>query len=137
MDQQIMSKVLEANTFDVPKSLVEKEFQNLRSQVSADKLPDGYEDMLRKNAETNVRRSLIVNAIYEREPSVEVTPEELNEMLDEYAQKNNKTKDELISALYNSNQMDNFVGILRFAKVIDFIIDNSKQQPQQASEEVK
>lgn len=127
MDQQIMTKVLAVNTFDVPKSMIEDEFNNLRSRVKSEQLSDEIVAQIRKNAEFNVRMALISNAIYEKETSTEVTPEELNRMLEDHAAKSNKTKDELISALYNAKQMDNFVGVLRFAKVIDFIIDNAKK----------
>jgi trigger factor len=127
MDQQIMTKVLAVNVFDVPKSMVEEELRNIRARVKAEQVSDEIMAELRRSAEFSVRRSLIANAIYEKEPTTEVTPEELNQMLDEYAAKEHKTKDELISALYNSKQMDSFVGILRFAKVVDFIIDNAKK----------
>jgi trigger factor len=135
MDHQIMTKLLDNNKFDVPKKLVEMEYKHIMSRIKADKLPDEFIAELRKNAEFNVRRALIANAIYEKEPSIEVTPEELDAKLEEQARQSNKTKDEVISALYNSNQMDNFVGVIRFTKVIDFIIDNAKKQEQKVEEQ--
>lgn len=134
MDHQIMTKLLEANKFDAPKKLVDAEFKHIMSRIKADNIPDEFKAELRKNAEFNVRRALIANAIYEKEPSIEVTPEELDIKLEEQAKQSNKTKDEVISALYNSNQMDNFVGVIRFTKVIDFIIDNAKKQEKKVEE---
>ena len=135
MDHQIMTKLLENNKFDAPKRLVDAEYKHIMSRIKTDQLPAEFLGELHKNAEFNVRRALIANAIYEKESSIEVTPEELDAKLEEQARQSNKTKDEVISALYNSNQMDNFVGVIRFTKVIDFIIDNAKQQEKKVEEQ--
>jgi len=128
IDGQIANKLLEVNKFDAPRSLVDVELEGLKNRISKEKaLPDEFVEQLRKNAEFNVKRAMIFDAIYEKEKSVEVTPEELDFALDEHAKINNKTKDELISALYNSKQMDNFVGVIRIAKVVDFITNNVKK----------
>ena len=128
IDSQVANKLLEINKFDAPKSLVDVELDGLMKRISAEtKVPDEFKEQLRKNAEFNVKRAMIFDAIYEKEKSIEITPDELDGALDEHAKINNKTKDELISALYNSKQMDNFVGVLRTTKVIDFIINNVKK----------
>jgi len=132
MDRQIMTKLFEANEFTVPQSMVDEETNRLRSRVRVQgEMPEQLVEELRKNAEYNVKRAIITDAIYEKEDSIEVTPDELNELLEEHAKMNNKTKDELVSALYNSGQMDSFVGILRVSKVIDFIIDNVKKESEE------
>lgn len=128
MDRQIMSKLFETNSFTIPKSMIKDELTRLRTQVKGENLPEQVIKELEKNAEYNVRRAIIVDAIYEKEDDIEVTPEELNGLLEEHAKMNNKTKDEWVSILYNSGQMDNFVGILRVIKVVDFIIDNVKKE---------
>jgi len=135
MDSQIISKLLELNKFEAPKSLVGAELQRLRNSIKADKLPEEFMADLKRNAEYNVKRAMLVEAIYGKESSIEVLPEELNILLEEHAKINNKTKDELISALYNSKQMDQFVGILKFSKVIDFIINNAKRKENQEQKE--
>ena len=131
MDRQIMDKLFEANSFTVPKSMVKDELTNLRTGVQGKNIPEQVIKELEKNAEYNVRRAIITDAIYEKENDIEVTPEELNELLEEYAKADNKTKDDLVSALYNSGQMDNFVGRLRVMKVIDFIINNVKKESEE------
>jgi trigger factor len=136
MDQQVISKLLEKNEFVAPKSLVDQELKHIMSRIKVEKIQDEFVAELRKNAEFNVKRAIIANAIYDKEDAIEVTPEELDMMLGDHAAQSKKTKDELISALYNSGQMDSFVGVLRFAKVIDFILDNAKRQ-EKGSEEQK
>jgi trigger factor len=133
LDSQIITKLLEKNKFDTPKSMVESELQRLLKMVKVEKMTDEFMGQLRKSAEYSVKRALIIDSIYEKEKSsVEITPVELNDMLDKHSQMSGKTKDELVSMLYNSGQMDNFVGVLRISKIIDFIIDNAKAQEREA-----
>ena len=124
-DRQIVDKLLKINKFDAPKALIADETKRLMSRINAKDLPSNIIQELQKNAEYNVKRAIILDAIYDKEDSLEVSPGELSDLLEKHAKENNKTKDELVSALYNNGQMDGFVGILRTSKVIDFIINNS------------
>lgn len=133
-DQQVVQKLLELNEFDAPKSMVTKEKQRLRQRFQVETLPDNVLAQLEKQAEIGVKRAIVIDAIYDKEDSIEIAPEELNELLEHHAKANNSTKDEIVSALYNSGQMDNFTGVLRISKVIDFIIDNSKKEESEEAE---
>ncbi len=133
MDHQITTKLLEINEFDAPKSMVEKEQLRLLGNNNLNNIPEQAKEELQKMAAYNVRRALLMDAIYEKEDNIEVTPDELSKMLGEHAQKNNQTKDELVSNLYNTNQMDNFVGVLKLAKVVDFIVDSSKKGSEESN----
>lgn len=130
LSAQIVDKLIEANDFDVPEQMLKEEEVRLAraSNNRIENMPDEALAELRKAAQFTTKRALILDAIYEKEDSIEIAPEELNELLEEHALANNQTKDELVSNLYNSGQMDAFVGILRVSKVFDFIIANSKKQ---------
>lgn len=131
LDHMIISKLLEDNNFEAPESLVESEKLRLLGKVKLHSLPPQAQSELNSMALYNVKRAIISDAIYEKESNVEVTPEQLNEMLEEHAQKSNQTKDELVSNLYNSGQMDNFLSVLRLANVMDFIIDNADKESEE------
>jgi len=128
LDKQIIDGLFEQNEFAAPKTMVEQEVLRLLGKNKLQNLPPQAKDELNKTAEFNVKRAILIDAIYDKEEDIEVTPDELNKMLEEHATRNNQTKDELVSNLYNTGQMDNFVGILRFASTIDFIIDNATKQ---------
>ena len=128
LDHQITHNLIEANDFTVPQSMVEREKLRLLGRTKLNNLPEQAKEELGKMAEYNVKRAIIMDAIYDKEDDIEVTPDELNSMLEEHARKNNQSKDELVSNLYNSGQMDNFVGVLRLASVMDFIIDNANKK---------
>lgn len=137
LDQQIVTKLLEVNQFDVPKTMVEGEILRIlqASNNKIENLPEQAKAELDKLATFNIRRAILMDAIYEKEEDIEVTPEELNKLLEGHAKTNNQSKDELVSNLYNSGQMDNFVGVLRVANVFDFIIDHSNNEDKESEED--
>ncbi len=130
LDKTIVNMLIAKNVFDVPSALIDDEFRRIMT-ISKNKVEDLQSDVIasiKKIAETNVKRAVLFDAIYEKEKSLEVTPEELNKLLEQHSKANNMSKDDLVSNLYNSNQMDNFVGILRTSKVVDFIISQAKRK---------
>jgi len=134
LDKQITEKLLEANDIDAPESMVQKEMLRLLGKNKLQSLPPQAQDELKTMAEYNVKRAIVMDAIYEKEEELEVTPEELNKMLEEHAARGNQSKDELVSNLYNSGQMDNFVGVLRLSNTMDFIINNAKQESEEGND---
>jgi len=125
IEAQIGKKLISENEFDVPQSMLESELQRLLGAGSGQQITEDVVNSLRQAAEFNVKRALILDAVYESEDELEVTPDELDELLEEHAKDNDKTKDEIVSMLYNSGQMDAFMGVLRSKKAIDYIVDNA------------
>jgi trigger factor len=133
---QIIKELLKTNEFEVPNSMVESEFKRILNQISGGKTPQlqkEVQESLRNTAKTNVQRALLFDAIYDKEQGLEVGPDELDALLEEHAKKNNKTKDELVSLLYNTNQMDNFMGVLKNNKVVDFILKSANSKESEES----
>lgn len=136
LEFQITQELLKANDFEIPQALINEEFYRIANQVSGGKvenLQKEVQDALKNTAKMNVQKALLFDAIYEKEDAIEVGPDELEEMLEEHAQKNNKTKDELVSLLYNTNQMDAFMGVLKNKKVVDFIVESANQTESEES----
>lgn len=137
LEAQVVDKLLESNSFDIPSSMVNFEVQRIIKQAQSrnQNLPENIADMLRPTAEKNVARAILIDAIYDKEDDIEVTPDELDEMLEKHAEKNNTSKDELVSMLYRSNQMDAFMGILRARKVIDYIAECARNNTEEKEDE--
>jgi trigger factor len=128
LGDQITSKILEANEFEVPPSMVSQEVKRLNTRFGNNQI---QEDIVTGMAERNVKRAILLDAIYEKENDIEVTPEELDELLEQHATQQGKTKDEIVSILYNTGQMDALLGTLRSQRVIDFIIDHAKKESEE------
>jgi trigger factor len=124
LEEQIIQKLLEANKFDVPLSMVDSEKSRILKSVGNNKVQP---DMVNAMATRNVKRAVILDAIYEKEPSLEVTPAELDKLLEQHAKMYGKTKDEIVSMLYSTHQMDAFLGTLRAQRAVEFIIEKAKQ----------
>lgn len=128
LDNQITEKLLEINQFNVPKAMLKDEAKRIAGGRDLNNFESHVVEEINRMAEFNIKRAIIMDMIYEKEDDIEVTPDKLSDMLEEHAQKNNQTKDELVSNLYNSGQMDSFVGVLRVEQVIDFIIQNANNK---------
>lgn len=127
LDRAIVEKLLQVNVFGAPAPLVEKEAGRIISGVGMKNVPNEALDNIRRAAVFNIKRAMLFDAIYEKEKDIEITPDELDNLLQQHAQANGKTKDEIVSMLQNAGQMDNFVGILRVSKVLDFIISKANK----------
>jgi len=127
LDYQAMTKLIELNTFNVPVTLIQAEQKRLLGKQDYNSLDNNVKTGLYKLSEFNVKRAILIESIYEHETELEISPEELNVALEEQSKLSGKTKDEITSNLYNSGQMDGFVGTLKYIKVVDFIIKNSNQ----------
>lgn len=123
----IVKHLLENNDFDIPKSLLINEQNRLLKQNNIHNPNEHVLEKVKEAATNNLKRVILLDAIYEKE-DVDVTPDELNEYLEEQAKLYGKDKDEIVSMLYNTNQMDAFVSVLRSRKVIDYIVNlNTKK----------
>ena len=137
LEFQIIKELLKTNEFEVPNSMVEGEFKRIINQITGggkQQLQKEVQESLRNTAKLNVQRALLFDAIYDKEQGLEVGPEELDALLEEHAKKSNKTKDELVSLLYNTNQMDNFMGVLKNNKVVDFIVKSANSKESEESD---
>lgn len=128
LEMKITQELLKTNEFEVPPTMVEQEFVRIVNQASGGK-PENLQDeakvALRNTAMLNVQKAILFDAIYEKEDELEISPDELDELLEAEAKKSDKTKDELVSLLYNSNQMDSVMAILKNKKVVDFVLKST------------
>lgn len=127
LESQIIMQLIENNKFDVPQTMIKNEIDQMlvRKNIPSTNLTPNDYRKLQSIALFNIQKNIILETIYNNE-KLEVTPQELNKMLEQQSELNNITKDQLISTLYNSNQMDAFTSVLRHRKVIEFIIEKNK-----------
>lgn len=127
-EEQIAKQLVEKNPMEVPDSLLLNEKARIIQQSQGAQLPPEILRAQLEKAELNLKKTIIFEAIYKKEEQLELTPEELNQYLEEQAIINNIAKDDLVSKLYNTNQMEAFVGILRAKKVVEFIMNKGNEE---------
>jgi trigger factor len=137
LELQIVSKLAKENQVEVPEGAVQQEknrimadLQNRKVQVNAQIISN-----VEASARYNLVRQIVLTAIYDKESSIEITPEELDAFLEQSSKTYNIKKDELVSKLYAANQMNAFLVQLKTDKVLDFIIKQAKPEEVEAAVE--
>jgi trigger factor len=133
VEGMIVKELIEKNDFDIPDLLLEQEKNRLIKQNNLSNPPEHVMQKISEVAQNNVKKTIILDSIYEKE-NIDIAPDELNEYLEEQAKIYNKNKDEIVSMLYNTGQMDSFVSVVRARKTIDFIINKNTKKDEEENE---
>jgi FKBP-type peptidyl-prolyl cis-trans isomerase (trigger factor) len=130
LELQIVSKLAKDNQIEVPEGAVQQEKNRILADLQAKKVQINQQIIqnIEASARYNLARTIIMEAIYNKESSLEITPDELDKALEKASQANGKAKDEFVSLLYNAKQMDSFMNMLKADKVLDFIIGQAKSE---------
>lgn len=134
--KQIAEKIIEANAFEAPDSLVESRIddivmgarQNLARQgidMKRFPMPDKTQrDSIRPKALEQVKAALIIKAIGEKE-EIKVSSEDIDSELEKRAKLLGWTSDYLRDQLEESQRLDDFTSSLTEEKVYLFIEENA------------
>jgi len=138
MEDEAIEEVCKNATVDIPSGMIETQIDNMEQDVSQrlsyqgmkldqylqmiGKTKQEFRDEYREQAEKQVRRNLVLEAIM-KDANIEVTEEEIGEKIKEmaniYGQKEEDVK--------NNPQLIKYVeGTLKTEKTIHFIVDNAK-----------
>ena len=123
----ILDKLLEANPFVAPEVWVDGEYQNVLRRLSLQQAPTdpAMVASLRELATRSVKSAYLLDKIYEKERSCNLTPAEFKELLEDEAKKQNLTTDELLEQLRKRQQYEGVVAFYEHSKAVDFLIENA------------
>lgn len=138
LKSDILNLLVEKNPFDVPQSLIQAQTRQLAQEVAQNLKQQGFNDQmvqealtselenLKKRAESQVRASLILEAVAKKE-GFSVTPAELDEELKKMAV-SMQVEEAKVRDFYQQNpgRMDDLEFRLREDRTIKFIIDKAK-----------
>jgi trigger factor len=114
LQEEILNKLIEENTFDVPNTLINQQkesvknelAQNLKQQGFNDQMVEQYftkwDDDVTKKAEFQVRSGLILDKL-SKKYAIEATEADLDAKIDEMAEQSGMDKEQ-ISGYYKSNE---------------------------------
>ena len=135
----VMEKLIDSHDFPLPESLVDREVDHMMNDAASQAQSAGvsYEDYLkesgktedelraeyRKDAETRVKGTLLIEAIAKTE-NIAATPADVSEELAALARQYGQPVDRIRKALGN-NVLSLMDGIVR-NKTLEFLIDNAK-----------
>jgi len=126
LEEQIIDKLLELHEFEVPEKWVDDEERYMRSQLGfqSDMDPE-MKQHIRSMADRNVRRTFILDAIYDAEPDLKLKDEEFEQLLKQEAQARNVSKLIVKKELQEKGMMDAVYGMLRHKKVMGLILSQA------------
>lgn len=131
--RQIMDNLLEANAFDVPRSMVDRYVEGIMSDAGgAD--PEAVaraREQIRPEAERAVKRILLVDRIAETQ-GLRATEEELDERIEAIAEKNDVSPAQVYARLQKSGRLEGIERQITERKVFDFLKEQSEIVPARA-----
>lgn len=134
--EEITKKLVDANRFAVPETLIRRETDNLMQdyaytlQRSGANLQDAsidWNELYQKfseQAERNVRGVMIIQAIADAE-KIEVTDEDLEQSISRIADQQRRAPEAVKAELAKENRIERLQGNLRITKTLDFLLQNA------------
>lgn len=124
LEEEIIDKLLEIHDFEIPEKWVNEEVQYIIKQfgVKVDSTEEFY-SYAEKMAERNVRRTFILDAIYDAEPTLQITKEELDKLIKQESERTGLSTITIKDRLKKKNVMDSVFGMIRQRKVMEMILN--------------
>lgn len=124
----IMDRIIEQNPFDVPDSWINQEMNMTLQRIGMDKMPTdpGMVDSIKNISERSVRISYLLDKIYEVEPELHLTSDELEELAKSEGSPHNMTGLEWLDQMRQRGQYEAYVAHQEQQKVISFLIDSAE-----------
>jgi trigger factor len=127
LEEDVITKLLELHSFDVPSGWVDDEEKYLISQLRLrGEIDESIRQHIRQMAERNVRRTFILEAVYDAEPGLRVTKEEFEAWIEKEATQKQVSPLVLKKELQDQNMLDGVFGLVKHRKVMDFIISQAQ-----------
>ena len=134
---QIVDMLIERNSFEVPESMVKSQLdymlENLSNRMQSQGMsleamgmtPDSFKEVYREIAVKQVKGNLLLEAIALQE-SIQVEESEIEEKLDEIAEKHNASKEMVMNFYADESRRRGLVAQLAEEKVIHFLTGKAK-----------
>ena len=143
---EVMNKLIDAHPFEVPRTLVEHQTDNLLRSTLQDMMQrgldprqqemdwQGFREMLRPQADREMRGSLLLERIAEAE-EIDVSDEEVESEIELLAQSRRQTPEQVRAALTKQGGERSIADRLRHRKALDLLIENANVRDEEWREE--
>jgi FKBP-type peptidyl-prolyl cis-trans isomerase (trigger factor) len=127
LEAQVVDLLLGAHQFEVPEEWVERESQYLVKQLGiTGEMDESTKTAVRDMSERNVKRSFMLDSVYEAEPTLRIKVEEVEALLDQEASRQSVPKTQLKRMLIKQGMMDSVAELVKSKKIMDFLISNAE-----------
>jgi trigger factor len=144
---EVMRKLVEAHPFEVPQTLSEHQANNRLESAVRDMIGrgidpraqeinwDGVREQLKTQAEFDVRGSMLLEMIADRE-KIEASEEEIEAEINSIAAGSRQTPEQVRAALTKQGGTTSIADRLRNRKAIDLIVENARVTDEEWREEI-
>lgn len=137
LEEEAIDRLLEMHQFDVPPAWVEEEEKYFMVQLGVTNTEsEEIKQYVHNMAERNVRRSFMLEAIYEAEPSLKVTKEEFDATIEAEAERAKVSRLVLQNDLKEKGMLDGVIAMIKHKKVMDFVIGQANIVADNGTEEI-
>lgn len=126
LEEQVVDRLIEMHEFSVPETWVADEERYITGQLQMSNVDEGVKHTIHNMAERNVKRTFIIESIYEAEPGLKLTEEEVEGFIKKEAKRLNMSTIALKSELNKRNMIDGVIGMLKNNKIMDFILSSAQ-----------
>jgi trigger factor len=134
-ENQIVDNLLELNDFQVPSSWVDNEVRYLSESLRISDPNEEEAKSIQEISEKNVKRTFIFDALYDAEPSLKISPGEVQEFLQQEAKSKGITLVRLKRAISEQNVMDSVIAHIKNAKILEFLLSNADITDEEAEQQ--
>jgi len=127
LEAHVVDVLLGTHEFEVPEEWIERESQYLVKGLGiSGEMDENTKNAVRDMSQRNVKRSFMLDAIYDAEPGLKVKTEEIEAFLDKESVERALPKSQLKRMLVRQGMMDNVVEFIKGKKIMDFLISNAE-----------
>jgi trigger factor len=135
--KEILEKLVDAHPFEVPQTLVQHQTQHHLQTLARDLMAQGIDprtqdfnwegvrERLQGQAERDVRSTMLLESIAERE-SLNVSDEEIEEEINQMAQASRQSPEQVRAALTKQGGTTSIADRLRNRKALDLLLENAR-----------
>ena len=136
LEEKAIDKLLELNTFEIPDEWVKDEEKYILQQIKVTTVDEQLQGYVTSMAQRNVRRTFLLDSIYDSEPSLQVSSEDIESVIKAEAEKREVSTLIIKDEIKKNNMGDSVVGLIKNKKVLNYILSHAQFVPEQPAQEI-
>ena len=133
-EEQVVDFLIDVHEFEVPTKWVDDEMKHVLQLTNYTGNDENTLKEMRMMAERNVRRTFILDAIYETEKSLEVSNEELLDVINQEAERLGRSSDEFRKEIEKQGLFEEIFSSIKTRKIMNFLLQNVEVQKKEEVE---
>jgi trigger factor len=126
LEESAVDKLAELNEFEVPEEWEKDEEKYILQQINVKEPDDELLKYVSSMARRNVRRTFILDSIYDAEPNLKVTQEDVDEVIKAEAEKKGVSTIVVKDEIKKNKMVDAVFGMIKNKKVMSFILNQAQ-----------